>query len=249
MNKILKGAVGCIAILTATATVNAQSFGQYLNDAEHVVKGNGGGSSISNLTSGDIASGLKQALQVGAQNAGKQLSSLNGYFGNQLIKILVPPEAQKVTDRLRDMGLGDKVDQAILSMNRAAEDAATKAVPIFINAITSMSIEDGINILKGNKDAATQYLKAKTTIALTAAFKPVIQQSLDKVDATKYWNDIFRTYNQIPFVSKVNPDLPSYVTDRALSGLFVTIAQEEAKIRQNPAARTTELLQKVFGAK
>jgi len=249
MNKIIKGAVGCIAILTATATANAQSFGQYLNDAEHVVKGNGGGSSISNLTSGDIASGLKQALQVGAQNAGKQLSSLNGYFGNQLIKILMPPEAQKVTDRLRDMGLGDKVDQAILSMNRAAEDAATKAVPIFINAITSMSIEDGINILKGNKDAATQYLKAKTTIALTAAFKPVIQQSLDKVDATKYWNDIFRTYNQIPFVSKVNPDLPAYVTDRALSGLFVTIAQEEAKIRQNPAARTTDLLQKVFGAK
>jgi len=249
MNKIIKGAVGCIAILTATATANAQNFGQYLNDAEHVVKGNGGGSSIGNLTSGDIASGLKQALQVGAQNAGKQLSSLNGYFGNQLIKILMPPEAQKVTDRLRDMGLGDKVDQAILSMNRAAEDAATKAVPIFINAITSMSIEDGINILKGNKDAATQYLKAKTTIALTAAFKPVIQQSLDKVDATKYWNDIFRTYNQIPFVSKVNPDLPSYVTDRALSGLFVTIAQEEAKIRQNPAARTTDLLQKVFGAK
>jgi len=145
------------------------------------------------------------------------------------------------------MGMGDKVDQAILSMNRAAEDAATKAVPIFVNAITNMSIQDGMSILKGQNNAATSYLKSKTYTALSAAFMPEIQNSLNKVDATKYWKEIFSTYNRIPFVEKVNPDLTSYVTGKALDGLFVSIAQEEANIRSNPEARVTDLLKKVFG--
>ena len=132
-------------------------------------------------------------------------------------------------------------------MNRAAEDASGKALQIFIDAITSMSIQDGMNILKGGNDAATQYLKSKTTVALTKAFRPVIEQSLDKVHATEYWSDVFTTYNKLPTTfNKVNPDLPAYVTERALNGVFVYIADEEAKIRTNPAARVTDLLKKVF---
>ena len=159
----------------------------------------------------------------------------------------MPAEAKKVENTLRQIGLGDQVDNAILAMNRAAEDASAKAVPIFVNAITGMSIEDGLKILRGGNDAATQYLKTKTSAALTTAFRPVINASLDKVGATKYWADIFHTCNQLPTTfHKVNPDLPAYVTERALNGLFVAIAEEEAKIRANPAARTTDILQKVF---
>jgi hypothetical protein len=134
-------------------------------------------------------------------------------------------------------------------MNRAAEDASTKALDIFVNAIRDMSIEDGLKILQGKDDAATQYLKAKTTEALKLAFRPVIKESLDKVHATEYWADVFNVYNALPTTfKKVNPDLPSYVTERALNGVFVYIAEEEAKIRKDPAARATDLLRKVFGS-
>ena len=161
----------------------------------------------------------------------------------------MPPEAQKVERALRSVGLGGEVDKAILAMNRAAEDAAAQAAPIFINAIKAMTIQDGLGILQGGNGAATRYLKGKTTAQLTNAFRPVIENSLRKVDATKYWAEVFRLYNQMPFVSKVNPDLTAYVTEKALSGLFVTVEQEENKIRQNPSARVTDLLRKVFGAK
>ncbi len=135
-------------------------------------------------------------------------------------------------------------------MNRAAEDAAKQAAPIFINAITSMSITDGINILRGGNNAATTYLKGKTTSALTAAFQPVIQKSLSKVGAPDIWKTVFGTYNKLPLAqNKVNPDLTGYVTERALSGIFTSIGDEEAKIRTNPAAQVTGLLQKVFGSK
>lgn len=201
-----------------------------------------------NLSNSEIASGLKEALKVGAQNAGKRLSATDGYFGNSLIKILLPPEAQQVESSLRAIGMGSIVDKAILSMNRAAEDAATKAAPIFINAITSMSIQDGINILSGGNNAATLFLKARTTAALTQAFQPVIQNSLNKVGAPEIWRTVFSTYNNLPLAqNKVNPDLTGYVTERALAGLFTTIADEELKIRTNPAARVNDLLKKVFG--
>ena len=135
-------------------------------------------------------------------------------------------------------------------MNRAAEDAATKAVPIFVNAITTMSIQDGINIVRGGNGAATNYLKTRTTAELTNAFRPVIQNSLNKLNVATYWNQLFTFYNKLPTTfNKINPDLTAYVTERALSGLFLTIAQEENKIRSNPSARVTDLLQKVFGAK
>jgi len=236
-------------LLLLATNVHAQSLNDYANQAGKAINNSSSGNSFSNLSSNDIASGLREALQVGTKNAAGRLSAPNGFFGNSLIKILMPPEAKKVESTLRGMGLGAQVDNAILSMNRAAEDASAKAVPIFVNAITSMSIEDGLKILRGGNDAATQYLKSKISAALTAAFRPVVSASLDKVGATKYWADIFGTYNKLPMTfKKVNPDLPAYVTERALNGLFIAIAEEESKIRSNPAARTSDMLQKVFGA-
>jgi len=242
MKKIFSFVV-CSMVITTVSS--GQTFKDLVNKAETQIKGKS--SSGSSLSSTEIASGLKQALQVGTQNASKALSQPNGYFGNSLIKIVMPPEAKKVETILRDAGLGKQVDDAIMSMNRAAEDAATQAVPIFVTAIKNMTITDALGILQGGQDAATSYLKSKTTASLITAFKPVISKSLDKVDATKYWHDVFTTYNEMPFVMhKVNPDLVGYVTEQALNGLFVTIAMEEAKIRTNPQARVTDLLKKVF---
>lgn len=234
-----------------TAGAQAQILREYVSDAQHKVNGfvgkSKGGSG--GLSQSEITEGLKQALQVGAKNATGKVSAVDGFFGNAMIKVLMPPEAQKVERTLREVGMGSLVDKAILSMNRAAEDASKKALPIFGNAITSMTIQDGITILKGSNDAATQYLKSKTTSPLTTAFKPVIEESLDKFNATKYWAEVFNAYNALPTTfKKVNPDLPGYVTERALNGIFVYVADEESKIRLNPAARVTDLLKKVFGS-
>ena len=251
MNNLLKSVLLSAALL-GTATAQAQTFGDYVNKANDILnKGKSAtkGGSVGNLSNSEIISGLKQALQVGTQNASGRLGTLNGYFANQLIKILMPPEARKVESTLRGMGMGNLVDKAIMSMNRAAEDAAPKAVSIFVNAITSMSIQDGLSILKGGNGAATNFLKARTVAQLTSAFRPVINNSLAKVGATKYWTEVFSVYNKVPLVSKVNTDLPAYVTERALNGLFVTIAEEENKIRNNPSARVTDLLKKVFGSR
>ncbi len=148
---------------------------------------------------------------------------------------------------MRDLGLGGEVDKVIVSLNRAAEDAVTEARPLFVNAIKEMTFADVKNILMGDNMAATNYLKGKTNSQLQAAFQPIIQASLDKVNATKYWNDVISTYNTIPLVTKMNPDLTSFVTEKAIQGLLTKIAQEESAIRANPVERTTGLLQKVFG--
>ena len=174
-------------------------------------------------------------------------SQLDGYFKNPEIKIPFPPEVKKVEDKLRQLGLGNKVDEFVMTLNRGAEDAAKEAKPIFISAIRQMTIEDAWGILKGDQNAATNYLKRTTSAQLKEKFSPVIQSSLDKVSATKYYGDVTNTYNKNPFVEKVNPDLNSYATDKAIEGLFMMIAKEEKNIRDNPAARTTELLKKVFG--
>ena len=204
--------------------------------------GGAGGS----LSTDEVASGLKEALTVGVQKGTEKLSEIDGFFKDAAIKILLPPEAKKVESTLRGVGLNKQVDEAILSLNRAAEDAAKSAAPIFVDAIKQMSIQDAWGILKGGDSAATAYLRSKTTAPLMAAFRPVIQTSLDKVDATKYWNTVFTTYNQMPLVNKVNPDLTSYVTEKALSGIFYQVALQEAQIRKDPVARTTDLLKKVF---
>ncbi len=195
--------------------------------------------------SNNIAAGLKEALSIGAEKAASNLSSVDGYFANAAIKILMPEEAKKAEEKLRAIGLGKQVDEAILSMNRAAEDAAKSATPIFVNAIKQMSIQDAAGILKGGDHAATDYLKSKTAAQLTEAFRPVIEKSLEKVDATKYWDAVFTAYNKFT-IKKVNPDLSAYVTERALSGIFFQVAAEEQKIRKDPLARTTDLLKSVF---
>lgn len=197
------------------------------------------------LSTEEIAAGLKEALSVGAQRGSDKLSAVDGFFKNAALKILMPPEAKKVEETLRGIGMGKQVDQAILAMNRAAEDATKSAAPIFVNAVKSMTIDDAMGILKGGDNAATNYLKGKTTAQLTEAFRPVIDKSLQKVDATKYWNTIFSNYNRVAS-EKINPDLPAYVTEKALAGIFTQLADEEKEIRKNPAARTTELLKKVF---
>ena len=201
--------------------------------------------STSSLTNTEVVNGLKEALTKGAEITGNKLSLPDGFFGNQALKILMPAEAKQVEQTLRNMGMGRQVDNAILTMNRAAEDAAKSAAPVFIDAIKGMSITDAMNILKGTDTAATAYLHGKTVSPLTEAFRPVIESSLKKVDATRYWKSVFTTYNMVS-VNKINPDLTAYVTERALAGLFLQLGNEEKEIRKNPAARTTELLKKVF---
>ena len=200
------------------------------------------------LTNTEIVSGLKEALEVGARNSSNQLSALDGFFKNAAIKILLPEEAQKVEKTLRDLGMGSLVDKAILSVNRAAEDAAKSAAPIFVDAITSMTIQDALSILQGGDFAATNYLKSKTTAPLTEAFRPIIDKSLQKVGATKYWSDVFTTYNRFA-TNKINPDLSAYVTGKALDGIFYQVGLEEQKIRKDPVARVSDILKKVFGSK
>ncbi|MEO5675581.1 MAG: DUF4197 domain-containing protein [Chitinophagales bacterium] len=205
-------------------------------------------SQIPGLSTDKIISGLKEALTLGAQKSSDKLSITDGFFKNLAVKILMPPEAKDVETKLRALGMGQMVDNAILSMNRAAEQASRDAAPIFIDAVKSMSFSDAASILTGPADAATQYLKRTTTSQLTSRFKPVIQAALNKTDATKYWTDVFSNYNKIPFVNKVNPDLTGFVTQKALDGLFVTLAGEEAKIRKDPAGTANSVIQDVFGS-
>ena len=197
------------------------------------------------LSNDEIVSGLKEALTVGSNNSSQKLSAVDGFFKDAAIKILMPPEAQKAEKKLRSLGMGKLVDNAILSMNRAAEDASKSAAPIFINAVKQMSFQDALGILRGGDFAATSYLKDKTTSPLTEAFRPVIEASLQKVDATKYWNTVFTTYNKFS-ADKINPDLAAYVTEKALAGMFYQVGLEEQKIRKDPMARTTDILKKVF---
>jgi hypothetical protein len=204
-----------------------------------------GGNTKSGLSSDEIASGLKEALNVGTNNATKQLSNVDGFFKDAAIKILMPEEAKKAEKKLRAIGMGKLVDDAILSMNRAAEDASKSAAPIFVKAIRQMTINDAMGILKGGDFAATGYLKDKTTTSLTESFRPVIDSSLTKVNATKYWNAVFTAYNKVS-LDKINPDLAAYVTEKALVGIFHQVGLEEQKIRKDPVARTTDLLKKVF---
>jgi hypothetical protein len=195
----------------------------------------------------EIGRSLKQALEIGTVKSADQLSAVDGFFANAAVKILFPPQAQKVERTLRSFGLNKLCDNVILSLNRAAEDAAKQAKPIFITAIKRMTLKDVTNILLGSQDAATQYFKNTTTGQLSTTFKPVVQNSLNKTGATLYYGDAVNQYNQIPFVRKLNPNISDYVTQKAIDGLFFEIALEELNIRKNIGARSTPLLQKVFG--
>lgn len=214
--------------------------GQILKKAKGLLGGGG------SFTTEEAANALKQALEQGTIKGVSTLSVKDGYFKNPQVRIPFPEEARNVEEKLRTIGAGKLVDDTEEALNRAAELAAEEAKDIFVATIKRLTVRDAINIVKGEPDAATRFLERETTEELTVKFKPIIDNSLEKVDATKYWTDVMGKYNQIPFVKKVNPDLTAYVTQKALDGLFVMIAQEELNIRQNPAARTTALLEKVF---
>lgn len=232
-----------LAVITLI-TLGVSAQGGLLNkakDAFSKAKGTGG----SSLSTEEIVSGLKEALSVGATNSSGKLSVTDGFFKDAAVKILMPEQVQKVEKKMRMLGMGKLVDNTILSMNRAAEDASKSAADIFIKSIRQMSVSDALGILRGTDTAATGYLRKTTTAELTNAFRPVIEASLQKVDATKYWKDFFSTYNK--FSSEpVNTDLTAYVTERAMKGIFFYVAEEEKKIRKDPAARVTDILKKVF---
>lgn len=201
------------------------------------------------VTESEAAEGLRQALDQGVGRGITTLNRENGFFGNQAYKLLLPAEAQRIESTLRNLGMGAMVDRAILQINRAAEDAVGHARPIFVDAIRQMTITDALNIVRGSNTAATDYFRQKTKDKLITAFTPVVKSSLDQFSATKYYGDVISTYNNFPTtINKLNPDLPSYVVGRAVDALFDQIAQEEANIRANPAARTTEILKRVFGS-
>lgn len=237
MNRLL-----IIISIVAGACTTAQ-INQAVSEAEKAME-----TQPAPLTTSEVGEGLKEALIKGISNGSDLVSQTDGYFKSPEIKIPFPPDVKKVEDKLRQVGLGNEVDRFVLTLNRGAEDAAKEAKPIFINAIKQMTIEDAWGILRGQPDAATQYLKRTTSAQLKEKFKPVIQNSLDKVNATRYYGDIINSYNKIPLVQKVNPDLNEYATSMAMQGLFTMIAKEEKNIRQDPVARTTELLKRVFGS-
>lgn len=242
-----KGIVISVLFLFLVPTVNAQFWKQVKEAAEETVEEVIDENVSSELTEEEVAKALKEALTIGIKKGVTSLSKPNGYFLDPEIKIPLPNEAKQVEDKLRMLGQDKMVDDAIESLNRAAEDAASGAKDLFVKAIQEMTLSDVMNILNGSEDAATNFLENHTRSQLVEKFKPIIKVSLDKVDATKYWNTVFSSYNKLPFVSKVNPDLDDYVTNKAIDGLFVQIAKEEKEIRENPVARVTDLLKKVFG--
>ena len=214
---------------------------------QQVANAAGAGTGIG-ISNGEAATGIKEALGQGIAKSVLQLNTTDGFFKNELYKVLLPPEAKKIENTLRDLGFNSLVDKAILQINRGAEDAAGYAKPIFVDAIKSMTLNDAIGLIRNGDTSATHFFREKTTAKLLAAFQPVIASSLQKVDATKYYGDLITKYNNFPTTfKKLNPDLTSYVTQRATDALFNLIAKEEINIRTNFAARTTDILRKVFG--
>jgi hypothetical protein len=238
--------------LSILASPSQAGWGDFVNDVTNASKQLISNELVnsttkSNLSTDTIISGLKQALETGARYAIDNAGKTNGYLSNELIRIAMPPKLEQASGLMRKFGLSQLADDFETSMNRAAEEAAPKATEIIINAIKNMTIDDATSILNGPDDAATEYFKNKTSEQLTALFEPAIKNSLNKVGTTKYYNDLTTQIADIPFVGQsINLDLPDYVTTQALDGLFSMIAVEEKKIRENPAARTTELLKQVF---
>ncbi len=194
----------------------------------------------------EIANGLKEALNMGIDKQVSNLTQTDGFFGNELVKIMLPEELQKVDKTLRDIGLANLADEGLKILNRAAEDAVGEATPIFVNAVKGMTFNDAKNILLGSDNAATIYLTNATQTELYNKFNPVIKNSFEKVGADKIWNNLITRYNSIPLTNNVNPDLTDYVTQEALKGVFTMIAVEEKEIRNKVSARTTDVLKKVF---
>jgi hypothetical protein len=235
-----------LAAVTATVLIacTTAQINQVTKDLNNMTGGGGG----NKLTNEEVIRGLREALSVGTNNSTGSASKMDGFFKNPKIFIPFPPDAIKVKEKLEQLGMKDKVDKVVLTLNRGAEEAAKGAAPIFLDAIKGMSIGDGFAILKGGDGAATKYLKEKTSAPLHAKFKPVVKDALSKVQLTNYWNPVITTYNKIPGVQPQNPDLDEYVTQRGMTGLFTLINDEENKIRKDPVARVSDILKKVFGS-
>ncbi len=246
MKRILILAFGVCLSTYSVAQIN---LGKLKDKAEDVVSGNGGeGNALSN---DEVIAGLKEALSVGTGNSTASASKADGFFKNAAIKIPFPPEAQKVKDKAIKWGMQGKVDEFILTMNRAAEEASKDAKPIFLDAVKGMSVGDGFAILKGEDNAATMYLSRKTREKLKVLFMPKVKAAVEKVNVTKYWNPMITKYNKAAKFTgddELNPDLEDYICEKALDGLFYLIAQEELKIRIDPLARVSDLLSRVFGS-
>lgn len=239
--KLLAGA-GCLLGLLISAQPAWAGFGEFFKGVKEVFTGDGA------LTDGDIVAGLKEALQVGVGNAVAEVGRTGGYLNNPRIRIPLPGGLERSEQMLRFAGYGPQVDAFAQSMNRAAEKAAPQARDLFWQAIREMSIEDARQILGGGETAATRYFKEKTSDKLREIFTPIVHASLAEVGATRYFQDLDTKLQSIPFAGSLGFDLDRYVTDGALDGLFFVVGEEERKIRNNPAARTTDLLKKVFGA-
>ena len=227
------------------------SFLSGCSELDQVVKQLPEGFNLPNASSAQlsdqyIASGLREALNQGIETQVSKLTQKDGFFKNELVKILLPEELKKVDSGLRSIGLSSLADRGLEVLNRAAEDAVGESTPIFIDAVKGITFSDAKNILLGNDDAATQYLNGKTNSALYAKFTPVIKTSLNKVGADTVWSNMINQYNSIPFTSKVNPDLTDYVSQQALSGVYKMISVEESNIRNNLNFRSTDLLKQVF---
>ncbi|WP_443937331.1 DUF4197 domain-containing protein [Pedobacter sp. MW01-1-1] len=244
--KINKIIIATLALAFITrAEVQAQTkLGDLLNKLAKKTSPVAGAGTPSSL---EIGQGIKEALELGVSAGADRLSIKDGYFGNLAVKILMPPEVQKVEKTMRGLGLNSLCDNVVLSLNRAAEDAAKEAKPIFISAIKQMTLTDATNILLGKENAATEYFKRSTSSQLMQKFSPIITASLNKVNATKYYTDLTKQYNRLPLVKPVNTNLTEYVSQKAIDGLFVEVAKEELKIRGNLSSRSSTLLQKVFG--
>ena len=227
-------------LFAATLFLSAHSQ-SILNKAKNAITGK------PQVTEAEAGGGVKEALNNGITSAVSHLNKPDAFFKSELYKVLLPPEAKKMEKTLRDIGLGKMADDAIESINRGAEDAVGYATPIFVDAIKQMTIIDALKLVTGGKNSITEYFRSKTSTKLKEAFIPVINASLEKVNATKYYGDAVNRYNKIPFVTKMNPDLSDYVAEKTLFALFDRIGVEEANIRNNPAARTSDLLKKVFG--
>lgn len=202
--------------------------------------------STGELSNAEIAGGLREALDMGIQKQVRKLAATDGFYANQLVRILLPEELQKVDKTLRDIGLSDLADEGIKVLNRAAEDAVSEAIPIFVNAVKGISFNDARDILLGNDNAATIYLTNTTETQLYDKFNPIIKNSFDKVGADQLWNSIITKYNNLPLTNDVNPNLTDYTTTEALNGVYKMIAIEEKEIRNKISSRTTDLLRKVF---
>ncbi|WP_312311893.1 DUF4197 domain-containing protein [Empedobacter brevis] len=236
-------------------TPSAQTNSTVKADSEKVVNGSTASKTISaesliklnGLSNSTVSSGLKEALSIGLTDGIKSLSQKNGFYNNSVAKILMPEELQNVEKTLRSLGMGSLADKGIKLLNSAAEDAVSEAAPIFVNALTSMTITDAKDILIGGNNAATNYLKLKTTTDLTKAFQPKVEASLGKVGADKVWNNLITKYNTLTG-NQIDPNLNAYVTQQTINGVFNMVAEKEQGIRGNTALRTTSLLQQVFGA-